>query len=172
MRRRTAAEILSTIDEVAFWRKLLTDKDKRIRLEAARFLTMMRDGRPYQQSDPNRPLPSGDNPKLAAVIENLLSPGGSITLTEKKMQISGPAAKEDRSVPQLESATIEAQRETVVGGGPGAPQSPLTIDASASSQLDPSGHKAGGGQNGAEVHPKNFQDSGARNVPKNGAGVP
>lgn len=45
----TAAEILDTHNERAIWKRILTCKDVRVQLDAVKFLTMMRDGKPAQR---------------------------------------------------------------------------------------------------------------------------
>lgn len=45
----TAAEILEVHNERAIWQRILKCKDMRVQLDAIKFLTMMRDGKPAQR---------------------------------------------------------------------------------------------------------------------------
>ena len=47
--RATAAMILAVVDEQSKWQQFIESKDERIALDAMKFLTQMRDGRPKQQ---------------------------------------------------------------------------------------------------------------------------
>ena len=49
----TAAMILAAVDEQSKWLKFIDSDDERIALDAMKFLTQMRDGRPKQAVDMN-----------------------------------------------------------------------------------------------------------------------
>ena len=53
VRKHTAEQILSNVDEIALWGELLLDKDPRIRFDALRYLTDRRDGKAPQAVAPS-----------------------------------------------------------------------------------------------------------------------
>jgi len=48
MKKATAGEILSEVDEVELWKQLLNSSNKRIALDALKYLTDRRDGKAQQ----------------------------------------------------------------------------------------------------------------------------
>ena len=73
LRKVLAEEILSEADEKALWRSLLEDEDPRTRLEALRYLTDRRDGRPSQSIKVGSDSIEADTAnRLAELAERLL----------------------------------------------------------------------------------------------------
>lgn len=148
MRKITAHEILSQHDEYKLWARFLYSKDEHVAIQALVYLTTQRDGRAYQQINPLQAqrLAAGDDPKLAAVLQNLLpQPGAVVTLTEKKVRIENVNAEGKAKLPLAPSAEPSDH--------------PVTIDAATASTDDPSGRKVGDGHLARESHTERNQDS-------------
>ena len=78
LRKKTAEEILSKVDEETLWAGLLNSEDQKIRLESLKYLTDRRDGKPAQSTA----LTLNAAPNLD--LGNLPLPAASIAGTTSK----------------------------------------------------------------------------------------